>query len=121
MHEMSLVCSLLDIVEEYAGRHGFSRVKSIRLSCGSLAGVEEKALRFAFEVASKGTRAEGASLELEVLPIVLRCLACGAEGVSEDFPSACRACGSSETVLAGGTEELRCEDLEVDEVERPCA
>ena len=74
MHELSLVESILQIVEEYAAKEGFARVTSLRLSCGKLSSVVPQALSFAFEVQSKGTRAEGAALELEILPAAIHCL-----------------------------------------------
>jgi len=77
MHELSLVESILQIIDEYAAKEGFSRVTALSLSCGKLSCVVPQALSFAFEVQSKGTRAEGAALELEVLPAAIHCLACG--------------------------------------------
>ncbi|HPC47437.1 MAG TPA: hydrogenase maturation nickel metallochaperone HypA [Deltaproteobacteria bacterium] len=122
MHEMSLVLSLLDIVEEYAQRYGFKRATTIRLSLGALAGIDEKALRFAFDVASEGTRAQGARLEMDIRPIVLECLECGREFTAREFPLACEACGSSQTVIMSGTEELKVVDMDVDdEADKTCA
>ena len=69
MHELSLIRSLLDIVEDYAAKHRFHRVHSLKLSFGRLSCLDAQALKFAFDVQSAGTKAEGRSWSLTfVLP-----------------------------------------------------
>jgi len=114
MHELSLVSSILEIIEDYATREGFSHVNSLRLSCGRLSCVDIQSLRFAFKVQSKETRAEGASLELDFLPIVIHCFRCEKDIEVEHFEATCPECGTEEVLLAGGTEELRLLELDVD-------
>ena len=41
---------------------------SVRLRIGKLSGVEPQSLQFALEVCSRGTRAEGMSVEIERVP-----------------------------------------------------
>jgi hydrogenase nickel incorporation protein HypA/HybF len=114
MHELSLVESILQIVEEYAAKDGFARVKALRLTCGKLSRVVPQALSFAFEVQSKGTRAEGAALELEILPAVIHCLACEKDVEIDHFEAQCPECQGFEVLLVGGTEELKLLELDVD-------
>ena len=68
MHELSLVEGIRSIVEDQARVHGFSRVTRLRLEIGAFAGVEKAALTFAWDVAMKGSIAEGAELEMLDLP-----------------------------------------------------
>jgi len=114
MHELSLVSSLLEIIEDYATKEGFNRVNALRLSCGRLSCVDIQSLQFAFEVQSKETRAEGASLELDFLPIVIHCFNCEKDIEVAHFEAICPECGTAEVLLAGGTEELRLLELDVD-------
>jgi hydrogenase nickel incorporation protein HypA/HybF len=114
MHEMSLTASIIDIIQEYASRHSFSRVNSVTLSYGALSGIEPRALEFAFEVLSKDTPAQGAKLLYEIQPIAVSCLECERESIVDDFPSLCTGCGSSEVILTGGTEELKLLEMDVD-------
>ncbi|MFY9399124.1 MAG: hydrogenase maturation nickel metallochaperone HypA [Desulfomonilia bacterium] len=114
MHEMSLVSSVLDIVEDYASRHRFGRVDTVRLSFGALSGIDPAALRFAFEVLSGETRCRGAALELKVVPARVYCLACGGENEVEGFPADCPHCGSAQVTPTGGFDGLRLEELDVD-------
>ena len=114
MHELSLVESILQIVDEYAAKDGFGRVTALRLSCGKLSSVVPQALSFAFEVQSKGTRAEGAALELDILPAVIHCLACGRDIEVERFEAQCPTCKGFDVLLVKGTEELKLIELDVD-------
>lgn len=113
MHELSLVESILQIISEYAEKEGFSRVNMLHLTCGKLSSVDPMSLRFAFEVQSKGTCAEGAALELDVLPAVIRCLTCEKDVDIDRFEAQCPVCKGYEVLLVGGTEELRLIELDV--------
>lgn len=115
MHELSLVISLLEIVDDYARRHRFRKVNTLRLSFGKLACIEPAALTFAFEIQAKDTVAEGAELSFEVLPVVISCLLCEKDFTVSLYPAACPACGNIEVTLKGGREELSLIEMDVDE------
>ena len=114
MHELSLVESILQIVEEYAAKDGFARVTSLRLSFGKFSSVVPQALSFAFEVQSKGTRAEGAVLELEILPAAIHCLSCEKDVEVDRFEAQCPVCKGFDVLLVGGAEELKLIELDVE-------
>jgi hydrogenase nickel incorporation protein HypA/HybF len=114
MHEMSLVGSMLDIIEEYAARHGFSRVNALKLSFGALSCIEPSALRMSFEVLSKETRAQGAELTYTIHPVVVHCLTCSQDLEVGEYPAPCPQCGGDEVALVAGFEELRLEEMDVD-------
>jgi hydrogenase nickel incorporation protein HypA/HybF len=114
MHELFLTGSLLDMVEEYAGREGFAKVRSLKLSFGCLSCIDPASLEFAFGVQAKGTKAEGTRLEFDIRPAVLYCLACEREFSSGAYQGACPSCGGAELLLTGGTEEMKLLEMEVD-------
>jgi hydrogenase nickel incorporation protein HypA/HybF len=114
MHELSLIQSLLDIVEDYAGKQRFERVNTLKLSFGKLSCLDPQALKFAFDVQSAGTKAEGAELIFEIHPARLTCLDCHQETASEDYPALCPLCQSEDVQLTGGTEELKLLEMDVD-------
>lgn len=88
---------------------------ALRLSCGKLFSVVPQALSFAFEVQSKGTRAEGAALELEILPAVIHCLACGKDIEVDRFDAQRPTCKGFDVLLVrGSTEELKLIELDVE-------
>lgn len=113
MHEMSLMASLLEIIEDQARAEGFASVSRVVLEIGRLAGVEAEAMRFAFDVGTRGTLAEGAVLDIEETPGRGRCAACGGEAPLEAFYDPCPACGSGPLEILTGR-ELRVVSLDVE-------
>lgn len=112
MHEMSLCESILGILEDHARGQGFRRVTGVWLEVGALAGVEPEALRFSFEVVTRGTLAEQARLEIIEVPGQAWCVRCERNvPVSQRF-DACPRCGGFGLQLTAG-DELRVKELEV--------
>jgi len=95
MHEVGIMESALATVQRHAVENQAQRVERIVLRIGTLAGVELEALRFAFDVVSRGTVAEGAVLEIEAVPAAVYCPSCRQEFASEDggFIYTCPGCG----------------------------
>ncbi len=114
MHELSLVRSLLDIVDRYGEDQGFRKVNSLRLSFGILSSIDSLALSFAFDTLSKQTVAEGARLDLEIIPALVYCFDCEKEIGTESYQGVCPACKGSRIILTGGTEELKLIEMDVD-------
>jgi hydrogenase nickel incorporation protein HypA/HybF len=112
MHEMSLVESLVALVEDERRRSAFSRVLVVRLQVGTLGHAEPDALRFCFDAIARGTIAQGARLEIEIGAGEGWCAACDRSGPMEDRFADCPACGARLTMTAG--DELRLTELEVD-------
>lgn len=104
MHELSIAKQLLELVAETAAEHNLVRVNRVRVVVGALGNVVPQALEFAFEIAGEGTVAEGARLEIEEVPVTVRCNACAAETVLEDFAFICSACGSLDVSVRRGNE-----------------
>jgi hydrogenase nickel incorporation protein HypB len=65
VHELGIMESAIEVVQRYAAEKHARRVERIVLRIGTLAGVDRDSLRFAFDVVSKGTAAEGATLDIE--------------------------------------------------------
>lgn len=103
MHELSLCRALLKLVEPIAREHG-APVSRIVLRIGPLSGAEPELLQRAFPQAAAGTCADGAVLQLQSVPLRVRCLQCGAEGVAAINRLACAVCGATRTQLLGGNE-----------------
>ena len=113
MHEMALCESLIGVIEDQAEVHAYSRVKTVFLEIGPLACVEPEALRFTFDVVTRGTLAEGAALDITETRPEAWCPACR-HSVSVDQPfDPCPDCGGHRLELSGGN-ELRIKELEVE-------
>jgi len=113
MHELTLCQNILRIIEEHAERDGFSRVRRVCLDVGVLAAVEPEAMRFGFEVASRGSVAEGAELEISHVNAQAQCVACKARVSIGSILAACPECGAERLAIEGG-DELRIRELEVE-------
>lgn len=97
--------SAMDAVLQQARLRGAQRVHRIVLRIGALSGVEPEALRFAFDVVTRDTPAEGSTLEIDAVPVRAYCIACAAEFTSEaDFVFSCPRCGQFSGDLRQGRE-----------------
>lgn len=113
MHELSLMESVLEIVEDEAAKAGATSVRMVKLVIGELSHVEPEAMAFCFEAVTRGTIADGARLEIERVPGRGWCLACGETvEISERFGT-CPKCGGHEVQMTGG-DDLRVAELEVE-------
>ncbi|HHI71847.1 MAG TPA: hydrogenase maturation nickel metallochaperone HypA [Rhodobacteraceae bacterium] len=113
MHEMSICESILGVIEEQAAAQSFCKVRRVRLEIGPLAGVETEALRFSFDVVTRGSLAEGAALEILEPPVTAWCMPCAVPVKVGQRYDACPKCGSHQVQISGG-DELRIKDMEVD-------
>jgi hydrogenase nickel incorporation protein HypA/HybF len=113
MHEMSLAESVLRIIEDEALAQRFRRVRSVTLEIGRLAAVEPEAMRFAFSAVMRDTVADGARLELLVIPGQGCCADCGAVMQMDDPLALCAQCGSGRVHVTGG-DRMRVLELEVE-------
>lgn len=108
MHELAVAEEIVAIV---ADRTGGARAVRIVVEVGRLCAVVPDALRFCFDLATEGTIAEGARLEIVETPGLGRCRACGADVVLDRPFGRCRCGGTDLEWLAG--EELRIKDVEI--------
>jgi hydrogenase nickel incorporation protein HypA/HybF len=113
MHELSIAQAIVDVAVRHAGD---ARVQRVYVRVGHLRQVVPSALEFAFELCAHGTPVEGAVLELEQVPVGVRCRGCGAHSAQEGFPLACGSCGGLDVEVVQG-EELQVESLELEEAE----
>jgi len=113
VHELSLVASVFDVLEERAREHGARRVVRVVLKVGVMSGVVPDLLESAFETYKIGTIAETARLEIVMVPVKLRCPDCGGEAVREDTDFSCAGCGSRRVEIAEGR-ELIVETIELE-------
>ena len=112
MHEMSLCRSILETLQEQARLQQFSRVDRVLLEIGPFAGVEIQALRFGFDVVTRGSLAAEASLEIVEQPAQAWCRACAdTVPIIERFDP-CPRCGGHDLKVTAG-DALRIKELEV--------
>lgn len=108
MHEMALTQSLVDAVCEHAaGRH----VHSVKLEVGALCAVVPDSMQFCFELATAGTVADGARLDMNIEPGAACCRTCGQSFELPDLILLC-PCGSADVEVTAGR-DLKIISMEV--------
>ncbi len=113
MHEISLVESIIGLVAAERQKQPFNRVRMIRLTVGALGHAEPDALRFCFDAVTAGTIADGAALEIEIIPGAGWCAMCQRNVPLAQRFAACPVCGDGPVRMVAG-DELRLAELEVE-------
>lgn len=108
MHEMAITQSVVDAVCEHAAGR---RVHSVKVEVGALCAVVPDAMQFCFELATEGTIADGARLDLAVAPARAHCRTCGA-GFALPDPILLCPCGSADVEVLSGR-DLKILSMEV--------
>jgi hydrogenase nickel incorporation protein HypA/HybF len=112
VHELSLSGAIVNtVVKHAAGR----RVTVVSLRVGALRQVVPDTLDFYFGFVAQGTLCEGARLEQELIPAVVRCGACDRRWEIDIPIFRCPGCGSAAEVVSG--EEFEVESIDVEEAE----
>ena len=113
MHELSIVASLFEILEEKAKEKKAKKILLVKLKVGALSGVVPEFLETAFNIYKEDTIAAESKLEIEEVPLKIRCQRCGTEIVKDDIVFICEKCDSRELKTLSGT-ELLLEKIEVE-------
>jgi hydrogenase nickel incorporation protein HypA/HybF len=84
------------------------------LTIGELAGIENDALYFAWDVVVKDNIANGSKLIIEEVPGEAKCNSCGHIFRTSDYFTVCEKCGDFKTEIVKG-KELQVRSIEVDD------
>jgi len=104
MHELAICQDIISQVESIASTHHASSVEVINLQIGPLSGVEIPLLESAFSIARAGTIAHNAQLNIEAIPIRVKCKRCNTESEVKSNKLVCKQCGNWQTQLISGDE-----------------
>lgn len=107
MHELGIVFKIIEDVEEVAAQNGLRRVSSVTLQVGEVSGILPDYLADCWRWAcGKRDLMRGCELELEQIPAVTHCEACGADYPTVAHGRVCPVCGGERTYLVQGNETL---------------
>lgn len=115
MHEMSIVGNVVKAVTMYAEEEGVERVTGVTLTVGALHDVVDDLMERAFRFLARGTVADGAYLQMNKLPLKVRCRQCHAvyeANVRVRDSLNCPDCGENVVDIVQGREFL-IENIEV--------
>jgi hydrogenase nickel incorporation protein HypA/HybF len=115
MHEFSICQALVETVtaemKKIDAPRPFNLLK-VRIVVGELRQVMPDALQTAYEVITRGTPAEGSSLEIVKAPLTAKCAKCGWSGEIDEALFRCASCGGADIEVTGGM-ELYLDELEI--------
>jgi len=104
MHELSLAQALIETAENTLKELPESRIVSMTIEVGQLAGISIDALEFCMPMVTKDTAADGCTVTFEEIPGKATCLECSHPYPMDDFFIPCPACGSSKRDILQGKE-----------------
>jgi hydrogenase nickel incorporation protein HypA/HybF len=105
MHELSICEGIVEeAVKALAGFRRTPQVSQVTVRIGRLTRIVPDSLRQHFDLLVPGTPLEGATLNIEEVPIAGRCVDCAASFEMEVLSLVCPECGSGLVELTSGRE-----------------
>jgi len=104
MHELGILSAIVKTVLDIMAKEGLTAVEKIVLQVGELSGVLPHYVEECYPAAVYKTPLEKTKLEMEVLPGIVRCKACGEEFSGVQFNLKCPKCGSENLEALTGRE-----------------
>ncbi len=115
MHELPVTQGILSVAIEATQANGGRRITAIDLVIGELASIVDDSVQFYFDILSKDTLAEGATLRFRREAAQGNCWDCGHTfEVSAPIKPLCPACGSARLHVSGG-KEFYVESIDVED------
>lgn len=121
MHEFSICRTIVKAVLEEVSKIRQDKpvcLEKAQIAAGEYHRLVPESLKLAYEVLTKGTRAEGSKLKIRTVPLRLACKACGWKGRARDFLFACGRCQGTDVEIIAG-KELFLESIDVKVVSPP--
>lgn len=104
MHELRIAEDLSVIVLEAAKREKLSRVTKVNVIFGQMIQIVPDIFRFAFSETVRDSIAEDALVEIEIMPVKMKCGECKNEFRVSDNSFTCDVCGSADLEFIQGKE-----------------
>jgi hydrogenase nickel incorporation protein HypA/HybF len=92
MHEIGLIQRMVEVALDRAAAASARRIERVTVRVGAESGVVPEVIVFAFDVATRGTLAEGADLQIEEIALACFCAACELEFAPADALHECPRC-----------------------------
>ncbi len=113
MHELGIVFSIMDSLEEVARENDVGSIHSVTLQVGEVSAVIPYYLTDCWDWAKKKREIlAGCEMKVEVLPAVSYCVDCGKDYPTVEYGKSCPQCGSTNTYLKTGN-EINIKEVEV--------
>jgi hydrogenase nickel incorporation protein HypA/HybF len=116
MHELSIAYEINGIVDQYVNAEQRKYIKSVRVRIGKLQNILPDSLNFCFEAINSSGNSIVPKLEIELVPITLKCNKCGSVNEIEGLAFSCIDCGNTDIMMITGN-ELSVKEIELFEEE----
>jgi hydrogenase nickel incorporation protein HypA/HybF len=114
MHEYSLTCSILEILEKIIEEKKLKRIKKINFELNRLAGIEPESIKFYFDFLAKDNAClHGAKLHFKKTGTRIKCSDCNKIYNIKSFEIKCPKC-SGINVKIMETDDIKIVSLETD-------
>lgn len=92
MHEFKIIADIFPLLEKVAAESHLQKITLVKLAVGDFRQCQRDFLEFAFETLAAGTIAAQAKLQIEIIPIKMRCRSCEHEFIVVDNYFVCPQC-----------------------------
>lgn len=116
MHELAITQNVLDIALRYGEQENATRITDLYLLIGQLSSIVDESVQFYWDIISRDTIAEGATLHFERTPMQMMCFDCAQTYHPDPGTLACPVCGGEHVQVAGG-DEFRLESINIEKSE----
>lgn len=104
MHEIRIAEDLSAIVLEAAKTENLSKVTRVNISFGQMVQIVPDIFEFAFREIVRDTIAHDADIDIEIIPVKMRCKNCGCDFNVKENRFSCIICNSSDLEIVNGKE-----------------
>jgi hydrogenase nickel incorporation protein HypA/HybF len=104
MHELSIAKDLSVIVIDTAIANNLSKITKVNVTFGELIAIIPEGFEYAFRETVRNSVAANAELNIEILPLKMKCMNCGIDFQPEEKKFACQFCTSTDLVITQGKE-----------------
>ena len=112
MHELSVAKDIIDIAYQYLPDDTKSSCIILRVQIGTFKNIMPELLEFSYKVLTDKTPLEDSVLEIDSIPLTVKCQDCGKISEIEPTFFFCPECSSSDVYINTGN-ELQVKEIEI--------
>ena len=113
MHELAVTKGLLKICLEEGEKHKIKKIRKINIKVGELTDLLPACIEYYFNIVSKDTIVENTKINVENIPVEIKCNECGYSGVLGKNNYVCPKCKGIVYEITKG-KEFYLDTMEVD-------
>ncbi len=112
MHELPVTESILNISIDHAKKANATKIAKIHIVIGKLSSIVDDSVQFYWDIISKGSIADNATLQFHRVEAEIECLQCQHHYILENELIPCPKCGSIQIKFLTG-EEFYIDSIEI--------